>query len=1114
MLEPNGHNGTKKNDLDKINEEIIELELKNNWHEAISHYFRILRLFPEKETRAQETISIFQIWEKIAYCYYRASRKSKYADDFSKFGKLAMETYRKAAKLYSIDPSLIHQANSDKCNAIAEYISFWLSSTPQEKKETLEKSQFYGKNSLKKYEDSSNLESYGIMANYMLLFLFENFYIASDWHEMRDIVKEAKYYIRKALENNSDNKDELLLSYALGSLLSWYSANLCESEDERRELIKNSINYSKEGLELFNQVINSFNRSFVYWAATYSTLLFTKNIELSIEYAKKMLENGVLSGDNYLKGIAYYLLAFATNWFTIQQDDIDKKRHGNTEIIQYAKEAIRNLQLVSHHTFIAQAYWLYSESSSNMAIDIETSLAGKKSRIENAIDTGRKGLEHARKSGSQDATGTNLHALSKALQLSSNYYTAKSEKGKLLEEALIYREELNDILQKIYPFNDWTHGVGLSYKGFIEGEMAKNSTNQEEKIALLDRAISDMEHSISLCKKVIESRPVPTLIAACGKYLHIYGGFLEQLYFLTNNEEYLQKAIIVYEDASIKYKKINLPTRAAESYWKEARNYYRLKEHNKSATNFEKAFIEYEDAANKNHHFAHVFHEYANYMQAWNNIEKARYYHSIFQYDKEHDFYQNAAILHQKTKRWKYLNETYLAWAKLAKAEDLSRKENTTKARDLFKETADLFVSGKNAIQSKINTIDEKDEKEMAIELLSASDSRMKYCQGRIELEEAKLYDKKGEHLASSKKYALAANIIQSIIDNLPHDEIDEELQPILHLCKAWQKMTQAEVEASPELYKKASDQFEKATKYGTDQKTKLLIMGHSSFCKALEAGTRYEISKEENLHSELVRNLGNAINLYIKADFEPAVEYSKGTHHVFDAYLYLNKATEETDPRKKARFYELAERVLEASLEAFSKAKHPEKRNKVSRLLSSVKQDRNLALSLSEILETPTFSSSTMSFQTPTPSYEQPVGVERFNNADIHARIFLSNNVVTSGEEFDLELELYNTGQISASLVRVEDLVPEDFEVSKVPGYYSYDGNILDLKGRKVGPLNSVEILFRVKPHSKGEFVFMPRIEYYDETGKKSHSEPEPVNISVREMGILSWLLGSRPSY
>jgi hypothetical protein len=45
----------------------------------------------------------------------------------------------------------------------------------------------------------------------------------------------------------------------------------------------------------------------------------------------------------------------------------------------------------------------------------------------------------------------------------------------------------------------------------------------------------------------------------------------------------------------------------------------------------------------------------------------------------------------------------------------------------------------------------------------------------------------------------------------------------------------------------------------------------------------------------------------------------------------------------------------------------------------------------------------------------------------------------------------------------------------------------------------------------SKGMFVMKPRILYLDETGKYRSHEPEPITITVKELGISGWLKGER---
>jgi len=324
--------------------------------------------------------------------------------------------------------------------------------------------------------------------------------------------------------------------------------------------------------------------------------------------------------------------------------------------------------------------------------------------------------------------------------------------------------------------------------------------------------------------------------------------------------------------------------------------------------------------------------------------------------------------------------------------------------------------------------------------------------------------------------------------------------------------MTLAEAETSANLYLEASTLFDEAVKHSPSEKTRLLTRGHASFCKALEAGIRYEASREERLHKELVLHIGGATDFYVRAGFDSAVEYSRATQRLFEAYQYMDRARKEAAPGDQTKYYTIAERLLGVSVDAFRRAKHPEKMDEVNRLLQSLKQDREVSVSLSELLDTPTISSSTESFRVPTPSHEFPVGFESLERADVQARIFLPDGTISTGEEFDIELEFYNPGKSSASLVQVEGLLSKDFEVSRVSGIYRFEEEILDLRGKRIGPQGTVEISLKASPLSKGDYSLEPRVVFIDDTGGRRVSEPEPVTVTVSEMGILSWLRGSRP--
>ncbi|MFQ5758316.1 MAG: hypothetical protein ACE5IF_01415, partial [Candidatus Bathyarchaeia archaeon] len=222
-----------------------------------------------------------------------------------------------------------------------------------------------------------------------------------------------------------------------------------------------------------------------------------------------------------------------------------------------------------------------------------------------------------------------------------------------------------------------------------------------------------------------------------------------------------------------------------------------------------------------------------------------------------------------------------------------------------------------------------------------------------------------------------------------------------------------------------------------------------------------------------------------------------------------MHNAKIEIDPAKKARFYIMAEKVLQASAGSYLKAKHPAKQEQVSRLLEKVRRERELALSLTEVLHAPLATSTTATFTTPTPGEETPVGLERFEHADIQANLILRVREVKVGEDVNLEIELVNSGKAPALLIKVEKLIPQDFEVKRAPEIYRVEDRYLNMKGKKLAPLKTEQIRLVLRPATKGAFTLKPRIMYLDETGKYKSHEPEPVTITVKELGISGWLKG-----
>jgi hypothetical protein len=1037
-------------------------------------------------------------WEKIGFCYGRASRQTEDVRKFKKLGQLAVEAYKNAAKLFEREDNPQSLGKSARCNTLAEYTRSWLVSSPLEKRKALDGCRTIGRESLKAYKDAGDELSYGKMCNDLVLCLLDWFHVASDSAEMQSIALEGIDCANKAIGALSKlgSKPELLQAYSMASLQTWYAANISEPED-KEELVRRSLECSEKAMEFSRMVDDPYCVAMANWAAALCTAFFTGKAESSLLYAKKVMEQGMIAKDNYLKGVASYLLALTTNWIVLKEEDPDRKKVGYEEIIRYAEDAIHYLQPVSQDLLIAETYLYYAESCSALARDPGAGSADKLALLEKAVETGRKGLDHAVRSGSPDATGSTLHALSKALHFYSNLKTDEDERKTLLEEALTYRKEYCDIVERVFKSNSWIRGVGKNYEGLIKAELARVESEESKKRDLLESAASTIEEAVSQCRKSIAALPVPALVTATAGFEDAFAGILEESYFLNGDGRKLEKAIQIHGEAAKKFKTANMPSRAAESYWKIARNQDRLEMHREAAENFQNAFGEYTVAAGRIDHLREFYLDYATYMKAWSETEKAKLAHKNDDYATAMIHYEETANLLKSSKSWNYLSSTFLAWSHLDRAEDLSRKGRTVESIEQFRKATETFGEARQVLRTELSKIRDADEKDLAEKLTETSDLREEYCLGRIALEEAKVLDRQGDHSSSSRKYGAATERFQRAIDVAGQELDRRDLKPLACLCRAWQMMTRAEAEASPELYLEASRHFDEAKEHSFNEKAKLLALGHSCFCRALEAGSKFEATRDTASHMEATHHLESAANYYLKAGVENASEYAKATQRLFDAYVYMDKAKKELDPEKKTRYYMMAEKVLKTSASSYSKAEHSEKKEEVRRLLESVKEERQLAKSLVKVMRAPTVAASTESFSVPAPTHEEAVGLERFKHPFVEARLMTSDEV-TVGDELDVRLDLVNVAKTSGLLVRIEDLIPSAFKVAALPSQYSLKDSSIDMKGRPLEPLKVESIKLTVLATEVGTFSLSPQVIYVDEVGEFRTSRPRPVSIAV----------------
>ena len=1089
-----------------------ERERQLDWLGAVGFYKKALQLVQGSiEVGSLPSELLVDAWERTGFCYSLASRQAKDSEEFRNLRQLAVDAYRSAARLLEKGDSLRDRGKSAQCSAMAEYLGSWLAATPQVKREMLDRCLTFGKKSLEAFEKTRDELNYGKMCNDLLLMILEKLYVASDWKEMLEVAKEGINCVNKSvtiLSKHAD-KEELLRAYFTSSLVCWYAANISEQESERKELVQNSLSYAGKSLDLSKEIGNPYHSAMSSWAASISTLLFTENIESARTHAEEMLEQAVVAKDHYLQGVAYYVLAMVADWTTLREADPDKKQEGRESIVKYAENALRHLEPVCQDFFIAETCLYYVESYSSQALEVESSLQTKRAMLEKAVGMGRKGFEHATSSGSPDATGSVLHALSKALHFCSNLETGKEEKSRLLQEALEHRQEYNRIVERAFPSNNWISGHGKNYEGQIRAEMARLEADKDQKRVLLQSAVSAIEDGVSRCKRWVLSRPVPSLIASLAAFEDGFGRVLSELYQLNQDGRALRKAVDVYEDAAKNFKKVNLSSRVAESYWKAAKTQDQLQEYNKASESFENAFEEYKDAAEKIPHFADFYLDHATYMQAWSQIEKANAAHAHENYADAVNHYEKSASLLNQTKLWSYLHSNFSAWSLLEHGEDISRKERTAESIAAFRRAAELFQEAKDAFEGQIDKIQTPDEKEQAVELFKASAIRKDYCLARVNIEEAIMHDRKGEHAISAEKYDLAASCFEEMLAAIETETDRKDISPILYMCRAWEKMKLADARDSPELYAEASELFLRAREQGTKDRTTLLASGNSAYCKALEHGARFELKRDKDDFAKIKQFLGNAANYYLRAGFDNASVWANATEILFDAYNYMVNAEVEDDPEKKMKMFLLAEKCLERSARLYETAGYVGKRDEVQRILDKVKEKREFALSLGELLTAPNEASSTRFISAPGMTVEEPVGFLKFERAFVQANVVAHHREIMVGQNFELEIHLVNLGKTAAFLLRAEGVVPEGFDLLQKPEKCMLSDGVLSFKGRKLAPLETLEMNLTLKAKKKGRFDLAPVIQFMDEAGEYKPCALEQVAITVKELGIRGWLKG-----
>lgn len=1088
--------------ISEILNEAKDEERLHEWLKASDIYRKALTVVSDEDSLKKGEIS-----ERLAYAVFKSAFQVDNSKDFVDRVGQAIAYYREAITIYAESNEAKRGPRVYRCEAMTAFAQYWKMAEPSEKKERLEESWNLTMKALAGFDHLAEHDEYGKTYNELSRSI-------EIWlkFERDPLVKDRT--CKKAVEYGEKTIESLLSSGDIGELARAYikTAILLDdigdpSEREKYGCSKKVDEYRRKAHQLSEadaslEFITAPGISFQSELGEDSTL---KYLMATLELAKK-------TKDKFLIGGTHDMLAFHAHQYSFTKNNSEDIIELYRRAFQHAKDASKNFSSIAYVSCGNGLYWADAPEADyywNLS-EYEIDLSKRHLLLNKALDAARDRLKKAEISGYPKMLLLSHILLGNILREFAKAETDRDSKNKILEEAYSHVAEGVRITDEIWPFNFMIRGINLAFLVTIKSFLADFSADPEKRKSILRDAIIDKEKSLGLFLKDMQLfGSSASIYAALGRYYFEHGELLGRLSACTGDRHLLQKAIEAFEKATESYQKPEVVSRVAECHWKVAAAYDALGENEKAAGRFELASEDYAKGVEKIPQLGSFYSELASYMLAWSEIEKARHHHARQEYGLAMEHFEKAAHIHESLTRWNYLAPNYSAWVRLDDAEGLSRKEESEEACKAFGEAAKLFGQSEESIRTKLDKIEDTPEKTMAAGLAKASELRREYCIGRIVLEEARILDKKGDHYSSSEKYGRAASMFDQITRALETDQEKKELELITTLSLAWQKMTRAETEGSPALYSEAAQLFEKAKKLSSNEKAKMLALGHSRFCKALELGTIFADTRDATLHTIAEQHLESASNYYMKAGIQNASEYSKATEHLFDAYLSIDEAKRERDPEKKARLYAVAERVLQSAAGSFTKAEHPEKTEQVQRLIEKVKEERELALSLNDLLHAPSMVSTTVAFAAPAPTYENAVGLERFQQAEVNANVIPNRRELRVGDSLDLEIELANAGKGQALLTEIEKVVPEGFDLAAKPESYRVEGSNINMKGKRLGPLKVEEVKFSLKPKQKGSFTIGPTIRYLDENGNAKSHQPAPITITVREIGIIGWIKG-----
>ncbi|MDH2899877.1 MAG: hypothetical protein PXY39_02800, partial [archaeon] len=519
----------------------------------------------------------------------------------------------------------------------------------------------------------------------------------------------------------------------------------------------------------------------------------------------------------------------------------------------------------------------------------------------------------------------------------------------------------------------------------------------------------------------------------------------------------------------------------AESNWLLAQILDLEGKYRESAEIYLDAHESYEKARNISEHGTSVYHDFANYMLAWNKIELAKIAHVSSDFEKAGNLYSEAARLISRTREWSKGSRLFLAESLIERGEIKSLEEEG------LEESIDSFDQAISNLSRFCE--DAKNDTASYLPAFSALAQQLTiFCRARIILEKSKEAYRIGDIERSISGLSNAEILFNDLASSpIISDSVrSNEMQSMASLCQALTSFQKAQVKQDPELYLEARKIFGKASEESKSKILRPLLTGLAGFASFLFYSSQVEKSLNTKLDVDQVTECNKSLQIaesnFKKVRNKSFLSILKASKHILDATIKMSSAEREVeDAQVKAKLYAEAQRSLSLASRHYKLVGSSKRLKEALKMISAVRNRQSLIplahdiiaeIASNQIIYTAIASSSVIE-QTPHSSSRG------LGSPYISFDCEVKNPYTQIGEVSKLSFSISNLGREPITAVKIDEIVPEGFEIEECLVGVS-DGHSLKLN-KRVDAGTSKYLSVSYRPTGAGEFSWHPSLIYLD---------------------------------